>query len=100
MAGVVYSGGARGTDDDFLGRYGDAIQVANGAVIPPGVYFVTAAWSILSDNTYNMPAGFCISDGANAKAAAANFNAIPLGARGEVPEWPWPKPWPMNLAAE
>jgi hypothetical protein len=95
--GVVYVGTGRAYADGLglqLLRFGEPINIASGDPIPPGWYFVNAAWQITVGATdYPMPPGFCISDG-RAEATAAMV-AIPVGAKPPG-DWPWPPPWPLT----
>jgi hypothetical protein len=91
--GVVYSGG---TPSVLTSRFGQPITLAANAVVPPGAYFMTGAFSITppGGTATAMPGGYCISDGSSVVATAAG-TAIPLGAGNPAP-WPWPTPFPMN----
>ena len=95
MPGVVWAPGSI-----TQGRYGNAVAIAAGAVIPPGEWFVPGAYSLVVPNaagtgttTVACPGGFVVSDGVNATLTAAG-NITPLGAQAPG-VWPWPQPWPL-----
>ena len=89
--GVVYG---YGIPPDGLGKYGEAFSIANGAKVPPGVYYVDGTFSITDSDgdAHAHEPGLCLSDGSNCVVTAA-CEAVPIGA-GKIIVWPWPKPWP------
>jgi hypothetical protein len=92
------SGGVVYAEPELLSRFGEPFSVASGEVIPPGWYFTSGNFTIRDDDDAVISthaAGFCISDGKQVKAAAA-IQCIPVGAKPKA-DWPWPKPWPLNL---
>jgi hypothetical protein len=86
--GVVYS-----VEGITEGRFGEPITLAAGDLIPPGSYFINAAWQIVIDgtNVAQLP-GACLSDGRATATAAAQL--VPIGAKPRA-VWPWPPPWPL-----
>ena len=95
MSGVVWAPGSI-----TQGRYGPAVAIAAGGVIPPGTWFVPGAYSLVVPNaagtgttTVACPGGEMTSDGVNATLTAAG-NITSLGAM-PPPTWPWPPAWPL-----
>jgi hypothetical protein len=95
--GVVYGIGS-GTGSSrvgpgLLGKFGDVIEVSG--IVPPGWYYIDSTFTITDNDgdTHVCEAGLCNSDGFSVTATG---NALPLGA-GKTVEWPWSKPWPLNL---
>ena len=73
--GVVFVPGIAG-----LGRYGNPVNIASGAVIPIGLWYIDVAWTLTThDNTTHVqPVGYCNSDGTTAVANAVG-HLIPIG---------------------
>lgn len=73
--GVVFAPGSSTT-----GRFGTAVALGAGAVIPAGTWYVPGAYTVTSGTaTVTGSAGYCISDGASVTLTAAG-SIIPIGA--------------------
>lgn len=74
--GVVFGPGSATT-----GRFGSAVAVLAGGVIPAGAWYVPGAYVVTGPGptTVTGSAGYCISDGVSVTLTAAG-NIIPIGA--------------------
>lgn len=74
--GVVFAAGSATT-----GRFGAAVALTAGAIVPAGVWYIPGAFTVTppGGSAESMPGGYCISDGSSVNITAAG-NAIPIGA--------------------
>lgn len=102
MGGVVFGGGTSGRVPPIptlagsgLSKFSERFDVAPGP-LPPGQWWLTEPSQIaVGGAMVDMPAGsFVDSDGSNVMSGGGH--GVMLGARRR-PQWPWPRPWPLNL---
>lgn len=74
--GVVFAPGSATT-----GRFGAAVALTAGAVIPAGAWYCPASFSVTppGGSATTIPGGYCVSDGSTVTLVAAG-SIIPIGA--------------------
>ena len=68
--------------DVHQGRYGNQVNIASGAQIPAGIYYIDVNWTLTTPDgvTHVQPTGYVNSDGFSCTANTAG-HLIPVGAK-------------------